>query len=468
MTAPDPWPQERGRPEELRDFLQAHPETEILELLLPDINGILRGKRINRREFDALYREGMKVCASTPLVDSRGEIAFETGIGTKDGDPDIMSYPVAGTLAPVPWLASPAAQALVSLYDLDGAPGSFDPRHVARRAAAKLAVAGLHPVAATEFEFYLLEPGDGAVPQPKLGKIPGTGLKQEGLQYGAMEDLWERDAFLMDLQRHCDMQKVPATAALSEFSPGQFEINLHHVKDPVTACDHGAMLKRLVKGTALKHDLGAAFMAKPFAGESGSGLHVHVSLLDEAGENVFAGPAGASRPALSQTLRHAIGGLQQTMADAMAIFAPNANSYRRLQPRSFAPLSPSWGYNHRAVALRVPVCDSKNTRIEHRVAGADANPYLVMAALLAGIHHGIANRCEPTEMVAEGAMIDEQEATLPRRWEAALDRFKRSEILPEYLGEEFCRVFEIMRRNECERFHEQVGNLDYEWYLRSV
>ena len=264
------------------------------------------------------------------------------------------------------------------------------------------------------------------------------------------------------------MQKVPATAALSEFSAGQFEINLHHVKDPVTACDHGAMLKRLVKGTALKHDLGAAFMAKPFAGESGNGLHVHVSLLNEAGENVFAGPAGAPRPALSQTLRHAIGGLQQTMADAMAIFAPNANSYRRLQPRSFAPLTPSWGYNHRAVALRVPVCDSKNTRIEHRVAGADANPYLVVAALLAGIHHGIANRCEPTEMVAEGAMIDEQEATLPRRWEAALDRFKRSEILPEYLGEEFCRVFEIMRRNECERFHEQVGNLDYEWYLRSV
>ena len=178
---PDPGPQDRGRPEELRDFLQARPETEILELLLPDINGILRGKRINRREFDALYQEGLKVCASTPLVDSRGEIAFETGIGTKDGDPDIMSYPVAGTLAPVPWLASPAAQAFVSLYDLDGAPGSFDPRHVTRRAAAKLAAAGLHPVAATEFEFYLLEPGDGAVPQPKLGKIPRHGPETGGV-----------------------------------------------------------------------------------------------------------------------------------------------------------------------------------------------------------------------------------------------------------------------------------------------
>ena len=142
--------------------------------------------------------------------------------------------------------------------------------------------------------------------------------------------------------------------------------------------------------------------------------------------------------------------------------------YRRLQPESFVPLSPNWGYNHRAVALRVPVCDYQDTRIEHRVAGADANPYLVVSAILAGIHYGISQRCEPTEMIAERAVLEEQEITMPRRWDAALDRFRDSNILPDYLGEEFCRVYETVRRSECERFHEQVSNRDYEWYLRGV
>lgn len=455
--------------EELQEFLKLHPDTKMVELLLPDINGILRGKRIGRDELETLYQQGLKMCASTPLVDSRGEITFEVGLGTRDGDPDIMGYPVPGTLAPVPWLGDSAiAQSFISLHDLEDVPWFADPRHVLQRVCDKLQHAGLQAVVATEFEFYLLESGEGEVPQPRLGKIPGTGLKQEGLQYATLEDLWECDPLLMDVQRNCEAQSVPANTALPEFSPGQFEINLHHETDPVRASDHGAMLKRIIKGTAFKHGLGAAFMAKPFDDYAGSGLHVHVSLLDEQGNNVFADPESGTRPAVSTMLRHAVGGLQQTMADAMVFFAPNANSYRRLQPESFVPLTPNWGYNHRAVALRVPVCDNRDTRIEHRVAGADANPYLVVAAVLAGIHYGITRQCEPTEMIAEGAMMDEQEITLPRRWDTALDLFRDSEALPEYLGEEFCRVYEIVRRSECERFHEQVSNRDYEWYLRGV
>ena len=461
--------QKRGSIEELQEFLEQHPRVKMVELLLPDINGILRGKRIGRDELETLYRQGLKMCASTPFVDSRGEITFDIGIGTRDGDPDIMSYPVAGTLAPVPWLgASSIAQVFVSLHDLEGAPWYADPRHVLVRVCEKLRESGLRAVIAAEFEFYLLEPGDSATPRPWLGSIPGTGLKQEGLQYGAMEDLWECDSFLVDVHQYCEAQNVPANTALPEFSPGQFEINLHHEDDPVSACDHGAMLKRIIKGTAFKHGLGAAFMAKPFVDHSGSGLHIHVSLLDEQGNNVFADSEAMTSPAVSPTLEHAVGGLQQTMAEAMAVFAPNANSYRRLQPESFVPLSPNWGYNHRAVALRVPVSGNQDMRIEHRVAGADANPYLVAAAILAGIHYGITGQCEPTEMIAEGTLIDKQEITLPRRWDAALDRFGNSAILPEYLGEEFCRVYEIVRRSECDRFHEQVSNRDYEWYLRGV
>ena len=454
---------------ELREFLKRHPDTKMVELLLPDINGILRGKRIGRDELETLYRQGLKMCASMPLVDSRGEITFDIDMGCRDGDPDIMGYPVAGSLAPVPWLGDTAvAQAFVSLHDLEGVPWFADPRHVLRRLCDKLLDAGLRAVVATEFEFYLLEFGDGDVPRPRLGRIPGTGLKQGGLQYATLEDLWECDPLLMDVQRTCEAQRVPAATALPEFSPGQFEINLHHEDDPVTACDHGAMLKRIIKGTTYKHGLGAAFMAKPFDDYAGSGLHVHVSLLDEQGNNVFADPESTTRPAVSTMLKHAVGGLQQTMADAMALFAPNANSYRRLQPESFVPLCPNWGYNHRAVALRVPVCDYQDTRIEHRVAGADANPYLVVAAILAGIHYGISRRSAPTEMIAQGTLLEKQEITLPRRWDVALDRFRDSDILPEYLGEEFCQVYETVRRSESERFHGQVSNKDYEWYLRGV
>lgn len=455
--------------EELRGFLGTYPDVKTVELLVPDINGILRGKRIGRDELETLYTQGLRMCTSTLLLDSRGDIDFDIGIGARDGGPDVMCRPAAGALAPVTWLGDSAiGQVLVSLQDTKGAPWYADPRHVLARVHERLRESGLRAVVATEFEFYLLAPGNGAAPQPWLGSISGTGLKQRGPQFATVEDLWECDAFFRDVQRCCEEQNVPANTALPEFSPGQFEVNLHHEDDPVLACDHGALLKRIIKGTAFRHGLGATFMAKPFAEHSGSGLHIHVSLLDKQENNVFVGPGGRGGPVVSATLRHAIGGLQQTMAEAMAVFAPNANSYRRLQPASFAPLSPNWGYNHRAVALRLPLATGHDMRIEHRPAGADANPYLAAAAVLAGIHHGITRKCEPTEMIEEGTMMDEREAGLPRRWDAALDLFRDSGVLPEYLGEEFCRVYEIVRRNECERFHRQVGNLDYEWYLRGV
>ena len=459
---------DRARVEELEAYLEKHPETTIIETLLVDMNGILRGKRIGRHEFRTLYEEGLKVCGATALLDSRGEIATDIGVGTRDGDPDVMIYAVAGTLVPSPWLGARVAQVFTSLAKFDGSANYSDSRYVLRRTCEKLRESGLHPVVATELEFYLLEAGSGTVPGPRLGNIPGTRLKQQGWQYSSMEELWENDPLLMDVLESCELQAIPATTVLSEFSPGQFEINLHHVKDPLTACDQGAMLKRVIKGTTFKHGLGASFMAKPFAEFAGNGLHIHTSLYDDDGNNVFADTTSSAVPAISDTMRHAIGGLQRSMADGMAIFAPNANSYRRLLPMSYVPLSPSWGYNHRSVALRIPVCDADNMRVEHRVAGADANPYLVMSAVLAGIHYGITNQCEPTEMIVEGTMMDREEVSLPIRWEAALDKFRNSEILPVYLGEEFCRVFELVRRSECDRFHAQISNLDYDWYLRSV
>ncbi|MGH8315831.1 MAG: glutamine synthetase family protein, partial [Steroidobacterales bacterium] len=297
------------------------------------------------------------------------------------------------------------------------------------------------------------------------GRIPGTRLRQDGPQYGSMEDVEDVDPFLAELFTISAAQNIPAGATLKEFSPGQFEVNLHHVASAELACDHAALLKRAVKAVARRHGMGASFMAKPFEDAAGCSLHVHVSLLDKSGRNVFAG-ARPDQP-YSDTLRHAVGGLATTMAESMAIFAPTANSYRRYRPGLFVPLTPNWGLNHRGVSLRSPLAGPEDTRIEHRPGGADGNPYLVMAAILAGIHHGITNRCDPGAPVAPGAVIEEK-ITLPVRWEAALDAFDSGTVLPNYLGEHYHGLFAACRREECDRFHAQITDRDYEWYLRAI
>lgn len=453
---------------EIEEFLQHNPDIKMLEVLMPDMNGILRGKRIPRAEFRALFAGDVKCCGSMPLCNSAGEVILDIGAGTLGGDPDKLMFPIGNTLALIPWLKSATAQVLVSCANLDGSPCDYDPRNILRRALGFLHDLGLKPVVATELEFYLLEQCDESTPRLKLGAIPGTNQKQSGTQYAMPEDLWDHDDFLEDVRKACELQHVPMTTVHSEFSPGQYEINLHHVDNPLVACDHAVLLKRIVKGVARQHGMAASFMAKPFAAIAGCGLHIHTSAYDAQGNNIFADPQSQQVPAISERLRHAVGGLAATMAEAMAIFSPNANSYRRLQPKSFVPLSPSWGYNHRDVALRIPVSDQKDMRVEHRVAGADANPYLVMAAVMAGIHHGLTRHCDPCAMVAEGFDMQEQEISLPTRWEAALDRFDNSEFMRHYLGDEYFNLFAKVRRNECNEFHGQVSDLDYQWYLRAV
>jgi glutamine synthetase len=295
--------------------------------------------------------------------------------------------------------------------------------------------------------------------------MPGTRTPQVGPQYGSMDDIEQVDPFIAELHAVCAAQNIPIGATLKEFSPGQFEVNLHHVADAELACDHGVLLKRAVRAIAKQHGFGAVFMAKPFAEWAGCSLHVHVSLLDADGRNVFA--AADRADGFSDTLRHAIGGLAATMGESMAIFAPNANSYRRFRPGLFVPLAPNWGVNHRGVALRVPLSGSADVRVEHRPGGADANPYLVMAAILAGIHHGISEHCDPGPMVEQGQVIEE-EVELPVRWEAALDAFERGTVLPQYLGERYHKLYATCRREECDRFHAQITDRDYEWYLRGA
>jgi len=155
------------------------------------------------------------------------------------------------------------------------------------------------------------------------------------------------------------------------------------------------------------------------------------------------------------------------MPESTLLGAPNANSYRRLRPDMFAPVEPNWGVNHRVVSIRIPESDEKNLRLEHRTAGADANPYLVMASVLAGVHHGMKHHIDPGPMVEQGAEIVPK-LKIPNRWETAISKFRRSKVLPEYLGEEYCKAYAMVRQAEADKYHNKIAQLDFDWYLRSV
>ena len=452
--------------DELNLFLESHPDLEILELLVPDMNGIIRGKRLDVSEAETLFSKGINFPAATHLLDSSGNVIDGLVLGTDDGDPDVTAKPVANSLSSIPWLDKPAAQAMITMFNRNDEHYSNESRNILRDVINKFEADGFRATVAVELEFYLIQDKDALSINPRHGPLPGTILQDEGPQVYSMEDLRELDPFFNQLKEACKIQNIPMGTTISEFSRGQFETNLHHVDDPLLASDHAILLRRAVRETAKSFGLGATFMAKPFMETAGSGMHIHISLKNEKGELLFQTDS-KQETNYNQNVEHAVGGLAQTMEEGMAIFCPNANSYRRFQPGFFAPITPNWGPNHRNLSIRIPLSDSDNVRIEHRAAGADANPYLVMACVLAGIHYGLKNKVTPPEMISEGEVID-PEVTLPVKWDKALDAFENATVLNEYLGSEYSDLFLRSRRCEMDRFTSQISNKDFEWYLRSI
>ena len=450
-------------------FLAAHPDAETVDMVIADMNGILRGKQLARGYLTRLYSDGVRLPGSNYLLDWTGQNVTTYRFGTSDGDPDYFCFPVEGTLKAVPWSAKPSGQVLASMYHEDGTPFFADPRHILARAARPLADLGLTPVVAIEYEFYLIDEKAAAEGVVRPAASPGSGWRSAITNVSNLDEIYDFEALLGDIQGACALQGLPAETFTKEYAPGQFEINLHHVADPLKACDQAMMLERAIKQVARRHGVIATFMAKPFATQVGSGLHVHVSLLDRDGRNVFAGPHDLTidRP-VSDTLRQAVGGLIATMPEAMAIFAPNANSYRRLRPGAYAPVKGLWGGDNRTVPVRIPGGAEKSVRIEHRVAGADANPYLVVAAVLAGIHHGIAKTIAPPEPVTGDGYAEDGGVELPIRWTSALQAFADGQVLKAYLGKDWCEAFHTARSFEAANHHFTIPRLDYEWYLRTA
>ena len=447
--------------QEAEDFLKAHPAIEYVDAIFVDINGILRGKRYPRADVVHFYEKGMLMPYSAMVVDVTGNTSDAGGIGFSDGDPDGVMFPVPGTLAPVPWAHEPTAQCIVSFGSDNDGKEFLEPRNILARVDDRLRADGLHAVCALELEFYLIHPErtpDGR-PQPPIS--PATGEREISTQVYGMEELEDYSAVLSDIEKTCHAQGVPAYTASAEYAAGQFEVNLKHTTSAVMAADHAALLCRVVRNVALEHGFRATFMAKPFVDQAGNGLHMHVSLVDGDGNNLFDGVENAIE---SSVLRHAVGGMQAALFESMAVFAPCINAYRRFQPNVYVPMGPTWGENNRSLAFRIPLGDGPNWRIEHRVAGADANPYLALAAVLAGAHYGITHKLDPGEAASGNAGV-EPDADFPRTIEDGITAFKDAKILPEYFGEWYCEIYRLTKNAEVESFRNYISKREYDWYL---
>ena len=444
-------------------FLALHPAIDRFDLVVTDGSGVARGKRVRREELLRIFRGGRAIAGSVLGLDITGADVEEAGLLWEDGDADRMAWPIPGTLAPAPWHAAPTGQVLASMYELDGRPMASDPRHALAAVVERFRALGLTPVVAIELEFYLLDREAAVAGLPRPPKGIATGQRPQHMQAYSLSDVDDFERLLDDVYDACDAQGLPAEAVLAEYSPGQFEMVLRHRADAMRAADEAIMFKRVVKGVAGRHGMDATFMAKPYAALTGSGMHVHVSFAGADGSNVFASDSPLGAP----LLRQALAGMLETLPECVGILAPNANSYRRFRRHSYAPVKQNWGVNNRTVALRVTAGEPQSRHIEHRLAGADANPYLALAVALAGAHLGIARELDPGEPV-QGSGYDADAPELPTNWYEALHRTADSEFLREYLGERFMRTYTAVKRAEQDRFNAEVTALDHLWYLRNA
>ncbi|MEK1904401.1 MAG: glutamine synthetase family protein [Pseudomonas sp.] len=448
---------------EANAFLKEHPEVLFVDLLIADMNGVVRGKRIDRNSLHKVYEKGINLPASLFALDINGSTVESSGLGLDIGDADRICFPIPNTLCNEPWQKRPTAQLLMTMHELDGRPFFADPREVLRQVVAKFDEMNLTICAAFELEFYLIDQ-ENVNGRPQPPRSPLSGKRPISTQVYLIDDLDEYVDCLQDMLEAAKEQDIPADAIVKESAPAQFEVNLHHTNDAIKACDYALLLKRLIKNIAYDHEMDTTFMAKPYPGQAGNGLHVHISLLDKTtGKNIFT----TDDPLQSDLLRHAIGGVLETMPASMAFLCPNVNSYRRFGAQFYVPNAPSWGIDNRTVAVRVPNGSPDSVRIEHRVAGADANPYLMMSAILAGIHHGLTNKVEPGEPI-EGNSYEQLEQSLPNNLRDALRELDDSEVLNKYISPDYIDIFVACKEAELEEFETTISDLEYNWYLHTV
>ncbi len=449
----------------LKDYLKQNPKTRYIDAFYSDLSGVIRGKRFPVSSAEKIFKTGVMVPGSCFLLSVTGESFDPCGLGFSDGDPDENAIALTDSLVPMPWAQIPTAQVQLTLRDQSNEPYYYEPRNVLKRVIKRFESLKLTPVVAFELEFYLFDINRDANRQLQPPITPLSGKRNNDTQVYSLAEIEDYALFIDEVICSSELQGIKTGAITSEYAPGQFEINLEHLKDPLRAADHTAMFKRLVRGIARKHAMQASFMSKPYLEHAGSGLHIHISLVDEHGNNVFDGGGDFdSDNFMSDTMAEAIGGLLETLPDSMSIFAANANAYRRYIPNIFVPTTPSWGKENRSAAIRIPRSTGISRRIEHRVAGADANPYLVLASLLAGIHYGITEKSQPGQQ-AHGNASDKLSVQIPFDIESSLKKTKQSEIIKDYFGQKYINAYTECKRLEYQAFKDRKIVDEACWYL---
>ena len=447
--------------DELATFFSKYPDIDTVDAVFPDMCGIVRSKRLTRELAERLFTSGMQIPASMLLLSASGSCMDPAGKGISDGDPDVLIRPITGTLHKLPWSARGHAQVMVGFTDENNEPSAIEPRQLLRRVVGRFAELGLRPTVACELEFCLIDRQPDSHGAPRRPMSPVSGRRHAGTQLMSLSFIDDFGTYVAELTKACRELAVPVTTLNAEYGGDQFEINLQHIDDAVRAADQAVLLKQAVQCVAVEHDIRATFMAKPYPDTAGNGMHWHISLSGDDGGNAFDDGSESG----SETLHHAVAGTLASLHEAMAFHAPNINSYRRFRPGLFVPMSRSWGYNNRSVAVRIPGGAPEDRRLEFRVPGADANPYLALAALLAGMHHGIRMSLLPPP-ASEGNACHSPDDGLPLRIDDALRELKQATVLPGYLGEEYCAVYADCKRLELDAFLDVLSAREFDWYLR--
>ena len=443
---------------DIHQFFRERGISEV-EAIVPDMAGIARGKIMPAEKFGE--EEGMRLPESIFLQTVTGDYPPDTDKAMSPAEIDIVLKPDTRTVRVVPWTAEPTAQVIHDCFYSDGRQVTMAPRQVLRHVLDLYALRGWEPVVAPELEFYLIEPNvDADYPlKPPVGR---SGRAEPGRQSYSIAAVNEFDPLFDDIYAFCEAQDIEIDTLIHEDGPAQMEINLLH-GNALDLADQAFLFKRTAREAALRHKMYTTFMAKPHGREPGSAMHIHQSIVDrKTRQNVFSNPDGTP----SQLFFAHIAGLQKYLPAAMALFAPNVNSYRRITREQLAPINVQWGYDNRTAGLRVPVAPPEGRRVENRVGGADANPYLAIAASLACGYLGMIENLKPSDPITGSA--HDLPFSLPRSLDSALRNLRESKELIQLLGEPFVAAFTIVKEAESEVFMQVINSWEREHLLLNV
>ena len=442
----------------MAQWLKDQAITEV-ECLVSDIAGIPRGKILPVHKFSqAAVGHGLRLPEYVFGQSVTG--AFLDSAVLNEIGKDVILRPDPATCRLVPWYSEPTAQIIHDAFDHDGSIVPFSPRAVLKRVLALFESAGLRPIVAPELEFFLVQQSADAN-SPLATPSGRSGRAEKARQAYGIDAVNEFDPLFEDIYDHCEVQKIDIDTLSHEAGAAQMEINFNH-GEALELADQTFLFKRTVRQTSLDHNVHATFMAKPMQEQPGSAMHLHVSVVDiESGHNLFVNEDSSE----SDQFYHALAGMQRYLVAAMPLMAPYVNSYRRQSNSEDSPTNLAWGMDNRTVGLRVPMGDAANRRIENRIPGADANPYLAMAATLAALWLGLQEQRRPTRQRKDSG---EDLATLPRNLDIALDELERAKPLHEALGEDFVKLFIEVKRGEAEAFLEVISPWEREYLLLNV